>query len=921
MDSEQSSRELIEKRKEKIIQFIKNPEFWIISLLVVALILGVYIRSMPLQDHNGLPGLWDITTNSWTLGPDLDPWLFVRTAETILEQGKVPAIDEMRNVPLGFDNTKETMLLPYMIVGTYKISSLFYAGTTIEFAGAIFPVIMFAFTILAFFLFVRKLFISKKEKAKANAIALIATFFMIVIPNFVSRTIAGIPEKESAAFFFMFISFYFFLKAWKNSSKKAFIFGALAGTTTAMMALIWGGVIFIYIPLALSTLVAFIFEKVNKKETLVYSEWILIAMSLSLIFSNKYNLIDFVTSIASGFAFLVFTILVMHLILENKKIKGIDFLQKIKVSKPIKTILVTLILLFIVGLLLLGPGFFIEKIKAVHQTIFQPITGRWNTTVAENRQPYFTEWGASFGPFLKNIPILFWMFIVGSILLVKNMSKSFQKINSLKLISAYTIFLFGMIFSRYSAESIFNGENFISKLLYYGSALIFLWTLMQIYSREKENLRKIDYGFMLLLSLFLLSLFSARGAIRLIMVLGPIASIFVAYLIVTILSEFNKTKEETWKTILGGILIIILLSSIFSFWTFFKITAGNPSSQTFMGSFDKTGSQAYNMIPSYYNQQWQKAMEWVREETSQEAVFAHWWDYGYWVQSIGKRATVLDGGNMIPFWNYWMGRLVLTGDNQEEALDFLYNHHATHYLIDSSDIGKYGAFSSIGSDENYDRFSWISSFLLDESQTQESKNSSTYVYSGGITLDEDLILTQNGEEIFLPSGNTGVLGIILTINSETNEIQQPYAIMTYNGNRYRVDLKYIYLDGNFLEFSEGIEATAYVYPKISYTGTGITSNPLGATMFLSPRVMRGMLAQKYILNDPFEKFPNFQLVHTEQNVVIESLNSQGMDLPEFVYYQGVQGPIKIWEIEYTGSEKVDEKYLEKDSSKYLNWKL
>ena len=53
---------------------------------------------------------------------------------------------------------------------------------------------------------------------------------MIVIPAFLSRTIAGIPEKESVAFFFMFLSFYLFLKAWKTEKLKfAIILGTLAG--------------------------------------------------------------------------------------------------------------------------------------------------------------------------------------------------------------------------------------------------------------------------------------------------------------------------------------------------------------------------------------------------------------------------------------------------------------------------------------------------------------------------------------------------------------------------------------------------------------------------------------------------------------------------------------------------------------------
>ena len=168
------------------------------------------------------------------------------------------------------------------------------------------------------------------------------------------------------------------------------------------------------------------------------------------------------------------------------------------------------------------------------------------------------------------------------------------------------------------------------------------------------------------------------------MVLATIAPVFPAFLIVESIDKFKKVKDETWKIIFGAFIILILISSIFVFWTFYNSIKG----------------QAYNMIPSHYNQQWQKAMKWVREETPKDSVFAHWWDYGYWIQSIGNRATVLDGGNAISFWNYYMGRLVLTGDNQKDALEFLYNHDADYLLIDSSDVGKYTAFSSIGSNEN-----------------------------------------------------------------------------------------------------------------------------------------------------------------------------------------------------------------------------
>jgi len=907
--------ELIRQRKQKLIGFFKKRWVWVLGILILAIILGVYIRSMPMYDHGGgIPGLWDITTNTWTLGPDLDPWLFTRYAKTIVEEGSLPEIDMMRNVPLGLDTTIETRLLPYMIVATYNFIHFFDNSINVEFAAVIFPVIMFALTIISFFLFVREIFVRKSKKSitKANIIALISSFFMIVIPAFLSRTIAGIPEKESASFFFMFLAFYLFLKAWKSESfKKAMIFGALSGIATALMGLIWGGVVYIFVTIAIASFLVFILGKVERKEILVYCSWLILTLIVLMLFSTRYPLVEVMTATTHIVSFIVFLILIIHFILWYTPISKRELFKKINLPKNIISLIIAAIFGLILISLLFGPSFLIDKIKDFNRILFNPVTGRWGVTVAENRQPYFTEWIGSFGPFIKNIPVLFWLFFLGSVVLFKNMFNKIKRKDSWILTGFYVLFFFGLVFSRYSPSNIFNGENFISKLFYFGSILLLLGTLIYYYIRyhkeQDDSFKKIDFGFLFLFSLFILCLFTARSAVRLIMVLAPIAMIFVGYLIVKSIVKFKVTKDETGKIIMGGLVILILLLSIFSFWNFYK----------------NVKSQAYSFVPSAYNQQWQKAMQWVREETQQDAVFGHWWDYGYWVQSIGNRATVLDGGNAIIYWNYLMGRLVLTGDNQKDALEFLYNHNTTHLLIDSTDIGKYGAFSSIGSDENYDRLSWMTTFLLDEKQTQETKNQTLLVYSGGTALDEDLIIEERGKQILLPRGNAGVGGILIPGKKigDSLEFGQPYAIIVYQGQQYNVNLRYLSLGKEFIDFGSGIEACAYLFPSIIIQGQGANSNPIGAVIYLSPRLLRGMLSQKYILNDPFNNFPNFKLVHSEQNLIVDELNKQGMALPEFVYYGGIQGPIKIWEIGYAGDEEIKQEYLDRTPSKYLSWRL
>ncbi|MEK6817192.1 MAG: STT3 domain-containing protein, partial [Nanoarchaeota archaeon] len=557
--------ELIKIRKDKIINFFKKTEVWVIGLLIIALILGIYIRSLPMQDHNGNPGLWDVATNSWTLGPDLDPWLFTRMAKLIVNDGSMPEIDFFRNVPLGFKTSEETVLLPYMISWTYKIAKAFYPSANVEFGAALFPVIMFALTIITFFLFVREIFArrSKLSKIRANIISLISTFLMIVIPVLLSRTVAGIPEKESAMFFFLFLALFLFLKAWKTDKiEYALILGIFAGIASAGMGLVSGLTMYLYWAIFAASFVAFILNKFKNKEIIVYASWWISARLILSILPGKGHLTFISSSLMNSATFFLLILLFIHLLIWNTKISENKFLKKIKLPKSIISILV-LILVFLIAMLIINPSLLSEKIKQISQTLFKPTTGRWNQTVAENKQPYFTEWVGSFGPFIKNIPIMFWLFFAGSIVFFRSMLKEIKKRDSWILTGLYLLFLLGLIFSRYAPHpSILDGENFISKALFIFPIILLVGFFIYYYikyNKEGNNgFEKIEYSSLLLLSLSVLALFSARSAIRLVMILGPIVPIFAGYLIDKSIFSFKESKNDE-KKLFFGILAIILI--------------------------------------------------------------------------------------------------------------------------------------------------------------------------------------------------------------------------------------------------------------------------------------------------------------------------------------------------------------------------
>jgi len=892
----------LEKRKAQAINFLKEKKDWIVYLLLAFLVwLGMFIRT------RNIGKLKDITTGDWILGPDLDPFLFLRWAKDIVANGSLFALDAMRSVPLAeicsgvtcnpINTAGEMKLLSYMIAWFYQLISFFSKEVTVTYAAIWFPVIMFGLTTIAFFLFSRKIFY-KEDKITRNVIALISTTFFILIPSLLPRTIAGIPEKESAAFFFIFMAFYLFLEAFTAKNfKKGLMFGVLAGISTALLGLTWGGSLFVFFTIPAAFLLAFIFGKIDKEKFFIYGTWMITSFVILMYFSARYTLKILISSTSTGAVIGIFAIVGFSLLI--MKTNKLDRLRrKTRLPKEIFSLILSTLILFMIVLIILGPGFILGKISSIQHDLITPITTRFGLTVAENKQPfYMNDWKNSFGPVVFDIPLFFWLFFMGSVLLFNHLIRKLKKGEKIILTFGYLIFLICLIFSKYSSASIFNGTNGISIFVYFGGWIILLGAFVKIYHQRFKDgnymiFREFDFSYLLYFVVLTLGIIGARSGIRLIMVLGAVSPIAVAFLIVKISQRYFKEKDDLMKFIVAIIAILIIVASIFTVWTYYQ----------------QDKYTAENFAPGVYQFQWQKAMSWVRENTSSDAVFAHWWDYGYWVQSIGERSTILDGGNAIVYWNHLMGRHVLTGTDEQEALNFLYSHNGTHLLIDSTEIGKYTAYSSIGADENYDRFSWISTFMMNDAQTRETKNETIYVYTGGTSTDEDIVWKDEEKEIFLPGRKTGVGAIILT--KELNgDIKQPEGVFVYNNQQYNIPLRYIYFEDKLYDFGTGLDAGAFIFPRIDNSNGQLKINEIGTALYLSPRTVHSRLADLYLFN---QNSKYFSLVHAESNFVVENLRSQNIEIGEFVYYQGFQGPINIWEISYPSGMEVNPAYLELD---------
>lgn len=859
MDSE------IEKRKSEILKTAKKYKDWIIYIILGAIIfLGTYIRTRNVEL------LKDVTTGKY-IPADPDAIGFLRYVEYLLEHGKLMAVDTLRYHPFGYSNISEFSFLSHFIVYLYKIIHFFNSKVTIQYVDVIYPAVCFAIAMVFFFLLVRKLFNYK--------IALVATAFLTVLPAFLFRTMSGVSDKEALAVMLMFIALYLYVLSWKETSfNKALIFGSLSGLFTGMMGLVWGGVNFVFLTIGLFALVEILFNKFDKKDLFSYGLWLIISTTvLVLSYPERFaSYLGFVYSTTTAPMILALVAGIIQYVIYEKDLLKVK--EKIKINLPhgLISILISVALGLVFLAIFVRPDYIIERLSDLFIDMTEPFgRSRWALTVAESHQPYFKDW----------ISQMSWNYVIafmlGSVYLFYEIIKQLKK-RVWELTGLYALFIFAFAMSRYSASSTFNGTNNLSLTAYVGSLIMFIvlitYAYISSYYKDKETFNKIkelEKPAIFTLIWFIIMIVGARSAIRLVFIFGPITAVLVGYFIVSLFDLISsKVKEKEIRYLLTIGLIILVA---FSFMNFEKSSM----------------AQAKSIGPSTYNQQWQYAMKWVRENTPEDAVFAHWWDYGYAVQYGGQRATLSDGGNALGAVNHFVGRHVLTATSEKEALEFLKARNVTNLLIVSDELGKYPAFSSIGSDRDYDRYAWlIPPYILDENSIQETRDETIYIYKGGLGLDEDFIYN---DQVF-PAQSAAVGGILIPIVNSGNQsqIKQPTVALFYNGVQTDVPLECLYINGQKITFQEkGMPACFMIIPNAKSSSD---INPMGAGLFLSRRVSSSLLAHLYLFNGESQYF---KLVYTDED----------KGYPLLVYQSNyIIGPLKIWEVSYPNDLVIPKEY-------------
>jgi len=597
----------------------------------------------------------------------LDPYVFYRYSTYIVERGHLPQNDTMRYWPFGFDVLKEGILHSYVNAYLYLLLRPF--GITLMQVFQFYPVLFASLAFIVFYFLTYEVFGDRK-------IALLSVAFLEFVPAFLFRTAAGFADKESIAIFLIFTTLLFFIKSLKERErKKSYLYALVSGLALGLGGLSWGGIIFAFESIAAFMLLEVFFNKVGKREVCIYLVWLLSWAPFFALVSHRYGGLNFYRNNMIIPVFYSLAVSIMHVFAWPK----LRRLFPLRAPDGAKSLLFhTLLLFFLVYLL--DPSLVQGVIDWVIANLTHPIGlsySRVAQSVAENQPPFFYGGGVSWW---SNFRFVLLFAFAGVFLLSLEMFPG----RDVKLSFLLSLFTLSLVLSRFSPGSYWNNVfDYVQKL----SLLLLLVYFLHRYSRWKEEeLKKIDSVKLLLFVYLLLTIIAGRGAVRNLFSAAPPIAMVSGFFVVKGYEEILKaTKDKVYASTLYLVALIVIIHM--------AVTSYQTASSSFWTSILDG---------------WLPALQWIRENTEPDAVFLHWWDYGYWIQTLGNRTTVLDGGNYES--PYKIARHFFTSDNMSEIREILeYYGRPNYLLIIDDDIPKFYQIQRIA-----ERDVWFTPFYFSQ---------------------------------------------------------------------------------------------------------------------------------------------------------------------------------------------------------------
>ncbi|MHA1895217.1 MAG: STT3 domain-containing protein [Candidatus Helarchaeota archaeon] len=212
------------------------------------------------------------------------------------------------------------------------------------------------------------------------------------------------------------------------------------------------------------------------------------------------------------------------------------------------------------------------------------------------------------------------------------------------------------------------------------------------------------------------TLYFAGSLIRLLLILGPAASLIGAYGIVSLMRPFSLVFRKKFviarrRKRHAEIISREVSLGIAAVFSFLIITTSIHGIYT--TAYQLSGSA---MVPGGQFHDWEECWSWMKNSLSDNAVVTSWWDYGYWITVAGNKTTSADNGTWNSTQIAMIGRMMMATDPYD-AVNILRRLNSTHVLV------YWGYYTGLGGDEG----KWV--WMVKIGHEHPELNPITYSYN------------------------------------------------------------------------------------------------------------------------------------------------------------------------------------------------
>ena len=551
---------------------------------------------------------------------EYDPFFNYRATQFIVENG-IPAYLDWHDDMSWHPMGRDIVSTSQpMLHITAAISyQIFGAGSELYDFTIMFPVVIGSATAIVMFAIVRTI-------GGTTAGLLASLFFAISVP-ILYRGLIGWFKSEPLGIFYGLLGIYFFLSGIKSNNGKSSLLRLVAGGVIIGLGISsWGGIQFFILPLTLFFLALPFFRKDKK-----FLMWALPIFTFSLLASTSmFEIADstFLLSTESGSSYGLY------------KFSGTD-----DVIASIGYGSAVLIGMTAIAMIIL----MIQKISQKHQV-------------------------------RNGVAVLAVTTIIG----IAVLSSGFVDLPEYRYVNALNPFLTTTdpltdSVSEHSTPTMKITFIFFSIMIVFAG--IGAWLIFQNKVNRSMKIKTDMVVFALIMGL--IGVYASAAFVR--------AEIFAAFSIIILSSigisilaskilerkifkDYTITAKATTKVAFVGVIIILLALPLV-----LPLDNNMVISATFPPAILTANA---NLSPTFVTNDWKDAMQWLKENTPKDAVVASWWDYGYYITTLGERKTLADNATLMDWQIRKIASMLFSNtDNAWKILSSSYLEDVSPYYI------------------------------------------------------------------------------------------------------------------------------------------------------------------------------------------------------------------------------------------------